>query len=87
MAVEPLPPNGWAPLEVGVQFRLGNSDLAGQWVEIVAVDSKNVYVKGINGHKADLVIPRWKFDDVVSDADVRDASGTVMMGFFFGGGP
>lgn len=83
MAVEQVPPNGWAPIEIGYKFRMGNSDEAGQWVEIVAVDKKFVYVKGLDNHICDLAIPIWKFDDVVSDktvtADVGSQQG--IMGF------
>lgn len=77
MALEPVPPDNWAPLEIGYRFRLGNSDEAGQWVVIYDIDSKYVYARGIDGHIADLKIPRWKFDDVVSDHTVESDAGGI----------
>lgn len=83
MALEIVPPDNWAPLELGYKFRLGNSDEGTQWVEIYALDEKYVYARGIENHIADLKIPRWKFDDVVSDKTVEsDAGGQQsIMGF------
>ena len=80
MAIEIFPGDNWAPLEVGVRFRLGNSDHADQWVEIYALDSKYVYARGIGNHIADLKIERWKFDDVVSDKDYYSTDALEIMG-------
>ena len=54
-------------LEVGKVYQLGNSSQGCDYVEIVAMDFNNVYAKGVGNNLADLVIPRWRFDDLVPD--------------------
>lgn len=60
-------------LEVGRVYRLGNSSQGCDFVEIVAMDFTNVYAKGVGNNIADLVIPRWKFDDLVPEEESVDA--------------
>lgn len=59
-------PDDTLPLEVGAWYMIGSSSGGNQWVEIYAMDYKNVYARGVEGNFADLTIPRWKFDDVVN---------------------
>lgn len=67
MALEPLPPNDWAPIVTSTKYRLGNADTGGQWVTIVSIFNGKVLVRGIDGHQFEQWIPIWKFDDLVSD--------------------
>lgn len=59
--------NDSVPLVVGGLYRLGNSTQGCDWIQITSMDFNNVYAKGVGNHIADLVIPRYRFDDLVPD--------------------
>lgn len=67
MSTTPVRPDDSIPYGIGFRYRLGNSSMGGQWVEIYAMDWFYIYARGIDNHQADLKIPRWKFDDIVAD--------------------
>ena len=75
MAAEIVKPNDALPMAVGWMYRLGNADTGGNWVRIVAMDFYYVYAVGVDNHKARVVIPRWRFDDIVDDYIAEDNYG------------
>lgn len=63
----PVRPDDIVPLVVGYKYKL-KPNTGNQWVVMVAIDSKNVYVEGVGNHKMPRTeVPRWKFDDQVAE--------------------
>jgi hypothetical protein len=60
-------PDDSIPFVVGWRYQIGNSVMGGQWVEIYQLTATKVYARGVDNNHADIVLPRWKFDDVVGD--------------------
>lgn len=59
--------NDSIPVEIGWIYKLSPGGASSQWVEIVDIVRNNVSVKGIDNHKADWTLPRYRFDDIVSE--------------------
>ena len=64
---QPVRPNNVVPLAVGWRYQIGNSVMGGQWIEITEITSTHIHARGVDNNHADIVLPRWKFDDVVGD--------------------
>lgn len=67
LGVQEVRPDNSVPLNVGWRYQIGNSVMGGQWIEITELTSTHVYARGVDNNHADIVLPRWKFDDVVGD--------------------
>jgi D-lyxose ketol-isomerase len=59
--------NDTLPIEPGWIYKLSPGGSSSQWVEVVDVIKNVVYVVGIDNHKADFTLPRYRFDDIVSE--------------------
>jgi hypothetical protein len=69
---ESLYGNNNIPLAIGGKYLLtpGGASQDG-WVIIENLTNDNVYVLGLNNNTAVLTIPRWKFDDLVSEYEIN----------------
>lgn len=66
MATAPVRPDNSIPIIEGQTYKIGNSEMGGQWVVVVKVVEGKVHAVGIESNIADLWIPLWKFDDIVA---------------------
>lgn len=66
MATTPVRPDNSIPIIEGQTYKIGNSEMGGQWVVIVEIVAGKVHAIGIESNIADLRIPLWKFDDIIA---------------------
>lgn len=70
MAAVPVKSNNSVPINVGWWYNLTPDEASSNWVEITVLTSKNVTVTGLDKTIAEWTVPRWKFDDLVSEYQV-----------------
>lgn len=58
-------PNNNIPLVVGGQYELTPGEASTDWVIVTKLTTRDVYAKGVDDNVADLIVPIWKFDDLI----------------------
>lgn len=69
---ESLYGNNNIPISIGGKYLLtpGGASQDG-WVIVDNLTTDTVFVHGLDNHTAVLEIPRWKFDDLVSEYEIN----------------
>jgi hypothetical protein len=75
MTTTPVRENDSLPIVVGYLYKIGNSTAGGGWVEVTAISNGKVTLRGVGNNIADIVIPSWKFDDVMSGEYIEAGGG------------
>ncbi len=58
------------PINVGWHYHITPGGASANWVEVTDIVNNKIYVRGLDNTIAEWTVPKWKFDDLVSEYQV-----------------